>query len=166
MHSHCRANKQWPCLPPFYLPVSYSIITKGNKRKWWTAGRGRCPSHILYLELVEIASMILCQLNKDWWHFKIASWLWTLWGQGLIHVSIAWAKHIVGGVSQAPDGEMFCSGSCHVHWRIFSYICALKPLIDGGTPYPRAVSATNSSQYCQCLLVEWIHWCRSSTDVE
>lgn len=63
-HGHRRANNKWPCLPLLYLTVFYSIISKGNRRKWWTAGNGRCPSHILYLELVEIATMILCQFHR------------------------------------------------------------------------------------------------------
>ena len=56
--------KKWPCLPPLYLHVFYSLISKDNRRNWWTAGDGRCPSHILYLELVEIATMILCVFHR------------------------------------------------------------------------------------------------------
>ena len=56
--------KKWPGLPPLYLHVFYSLISKDNRRNWWTAGDGRCPSHILYLELVEIATMILCVFHR------------------------------------------------------------------------------------------------------
>jgi len=56
--------KKWPCLPPLYLHVFYSLISKDNRRNWWTAGDWRCPSHILYLELVEIATMILCVFHR------------------------------------------------------------------------------------------------------
>ena len=41
-----------------------TVSSPDNRRNWWTAGDGRCPSHILYLELVEIATMILCVFHR------------------------------------------------------------------------------------------------------
>lgn len=114
-HSHGRANKKWPCLLPLYLHVSYSIISKGNRRRWWTAGKGRCPSHILYLELVEIATRSLCQFHQRDVISKFSLGCEPLEGRALLVLAspaLGWAflNRSVG--SSLSRGAYLCVSGC------------------------------------------------------
>lgn len=134
--THWGANTKQPCISPLPLHISYSIISKGNRRKQWTAGTGRCPWHIPYLELVEIASMILCQFNRREVISKLDLGCEPFEGRGLVILAMPGPSTLSGRVSQPQDGEFFVQGSCAVPWRMFTNIPALKLLGNRSNPSP------------------------------
>ena len=128
-----------------------TVSSPDNRRNWWTAGDGRCPSHILYLELVEIATMILC-VPQDRCDLKILSWLGVPWWQGLIHLSIT----CLGWVAQPQYGKLFVQESCPLSWRIYS--SSILPSTDKlpGAPLLQVVPMKNVFRPHQYLLLREI----------
>lgn len=135
-HSHRRANNKWPCLPLLYLNVFYSIISKGNRRKWWTAGNGRCPSHILYLELVEIATMILCQFHRIDVISKFYLGCEPLEGRALFILASPVGVGRGEFLNHSMEGKFFVQGRHPLCCRMCSSIPTLNSLDASSTPSP------------------------------
>ena len=124
--------KKWPCLPPLYLHVFYSLISRQQEKLVNSWGREMSFTHPIFGTGRNSHYDSVC-VPQDICDLKILSWLGVPWWQCLIHLSIMRR----GSVAQPQYGKLFVQESCPLSWRIYSSsMLALNWQVAWSTPSP------------------------------